>query len=81
MTGSEGRFPRSLIEFQGRFATEAACAKYLFGISTTGSPPLRIACQRHLQGEHRSRQRVDRRAPEMLARREWQGASGLSGGH
>ena len=30
MSGSEGRFPRSLIEFQGRFATEAACAKYLF---------------------------------------------------
>ena len=30
MPGSEGRFPRSLIEFQGRFATEAACAKYLF---------------------------------------------------
>src|SRR5262245_26903204 len=30
MPGSEGRFPRSLIEFQGRFATEAGCAKYLF---------------------------------------------------
>jgi Transposase zinc-ribbon domain len=29
MTGSEDRFPRSLIEFQGRFATKAACAKYL----------------------------------------------------
>src|SRR6201998_1232846 len=29
MSGCEGRFPRSLIEFQGRFATEAACAKYL----------------------------------------------------
>src|SRR5437879_9131092 len=28
--GSEGRFPRSLIEFQGRFATESACAEYLF---------------------------------------------------
>ena len=26
----EGRFPRSLIEFQGRFATESACAEYLF---------------------------------------------------
>src|SRR5256884_8096277 len=30
MSGSEGRFPRSLIEFQGRFATESACAEYLF---------------------------------------------------
>jgi hypothetical protein len=30
MTGSQGRFPRSLIEFQGRFATDAACAEYLF---------------------------------------------------
>jgi predicted RNA-binding Zn-ribbon protein involved in translation (DUF1610 family) len=30
MTGSEGRFPQSLIEFQGRFATESACAEYLF---------------------------------------------------
>src|SRR5467141_2520965 len=30
MTGSEGRFPKSLIEFQGRFATESACAEYLF---------------------------------------------------
>ena len=30
MAGSESQFPRSLIEFQGRFATEAACAKYLF---------------------------------------------------
>ena len=28
--GSERRFPRSLIEFQGRFATESACAAYLF---------------------------------------------------
>ena len=30
MFGCEGRFPRSLIEFQGRFATESACAEYLF---------------------------------------------------
>jgi hypothetical protein len=30
MSGSEGRFPRSLIEFQVRFESEAACAKYLF---------------------------------------------------
>src|SRR5438105_9233488 len=30
MTGSEGRFPKSLIEFQGRFATESVCAEYLF---------------------------------------------------
>jgi len=30
MSGSGGRFPRSLIEFQGRFATENACAEYLF---------------------------------------------------
>src|SRR4029077_16124332 len=30
MSGSEGRFPKSLIEFQGRFATESACAEYLF---------------------------------------------------
>jgi predicted RNA-binding Zn-ribbon protein involved in translation (DUF1610 family) len=30
MSGSESRFPKSLIEFQSRFATEAACAKYLF---------------------------------------------------
>ena len=30
MVGSEGRFPKSLIEFQGRFASEAACAAYLF---------------------------------------------------
>ena len=30
MSGAEGRFPRSLIEFQGRFATESACAEYLF---------------------------------------------------
>jgi predicted RNA-binding Zn-ribbon protein involved in translation (DUF1610 family) len=29
MSGSEGRFPKSLIEFQGRFATESACAAYL----------------------------------------------------
>jgi len=27
---SKGRFPRSLLEFQGRFATESACADYLF---------------------------------------------------
>src|SRR5271170_5342092 len=27
---SERRFPRSLIEFQGRFAMESACAEYLF---------------------------------------------------
>src|SRR5215469_10690527 len=30
MSGSDSRFPKSLIEFQSRFATEAACAKYLF---------------------------------------------------
>ena len=30
VSGSERRFPRSLIEFQGRFATESACAEYLF---------------------------------------------------
>ena len=30
MSGSESRFPKSLIEFQGRFATESACAEYLF---------------------------------------------------
>ena len=30
MSGCESRFPKSLIEFQSRFATEAACAKYLF---------------------------------------------------
>jgi hypothetical protein len=30
MSGSEGRFPKSLIEFQGRFASEIACADYLF---------------------------------------------------
>src|SRR5437016_11549727 len=30
MSGSEGRFPKSLIEFQGRFATESECAEYLF---------------------------------------------------
>src|SRR5438552_4155283 len=30
MSGSERRFPRSLIEFQDRFATEGACAGYLF---------------------------------------------------
>src|SRR6476659_9867225 len=30
MSGSEGRFPKSLIEFQGRFASEGVCAEYLF---------------------------------------------------
>src|SRR5438132_2152228 len=30
MSGSEGRFPKLLIEFQGRFATEGACAEFLF---------------------------------------------------
>ena len=30
MSVSEGRFPKSLIEFQGRFATESECAEYLF---------------------------------------------------
>src|SRR5438045_8882710 len=30
MSGSEGRFPKSLIEFQSRFASESACADYLF---------------------------------------------------
>src|SRR6516164_3751433 len=30
MSGSESRFPKSLIEFQGRFASESACAEYLF---------------------------------------------------
>ena len=30
MSGSEGRFPKSLIEFQSRFASEGACAEYLF---------------------------------------------------
>ena len=30
MSGSEVRFPKSLIEFQGRFASESACAAYLF---------------------------------------------------
>ena len=30
MSGSERRFPKSLIEFQDRFATESACAEYLF---------------------------------------------------
>jgi hypothetical protein len=29
-SGSEGRFPKSLIEFQSRFASESACADYLF---------------------------------------------------
>ena len=30
VSGSERRFPRSLIEFQHRFGTESACAEYLF---------------------------------------------------
>jgi hypothetical protein len=30
MSGSDGRFPKSLIEFQRRFATESECAEYLF---------------------------------------------------
>jgi hypothetical protein len=30
MSGSADRFPKSLIEFQGRFASEHACAEYLF---------------------------------------------------
>src|SRR5215469_9648564 len=30
VSGSERRFPRSLIEFRDRFATESACAQYLF---------------------------------------------------
>ena len=30
MSGSELRFPRSLIECRGRLATESACAQYLF---------------------------------------------------
>src|SRR5258705_8045616 len=30
MSGSEGRFPKSLIEFQGRFARERAWSEYLF---------------------------------------------------
>jgi predicted RNA-binding Zn-ribbon protein involved in translation (DUF1610 family) len=30
MSGSESRFPKSLIEFQGRFPNESACAEYLF---------------------------------------------------
>ena len=30
MSGSEGRFPKTLIEFQDRFAGEGACAEYLF---------------------------------------------------
>jgi hypothetical protein len=28
--GAESWFPRSLIEFQKHFATESACAQYLF---------------------------------------------------
>ena len=30
MSGSESRFPKSLIEFQVGFASERACAEYLF---------------------------------------------------
>src|SRR6516164_5059474 len=30
MSGSEEGFPKSLIEFQGRFASESECAEYLF---------------------------------------------------
>jgi ISXO2-like transposase domain/Transposase zinc-ribbon domain len=30
VSGSAGQFPKSLLEFQGRFATEGACAEYLF---------------------------------------------------
>jgi len=30
MSGSQGWFPKSLIEFQRRFATESECAEYLF---------------------------------------------------
>src|SRR6516162_8612306 len=30
MFGSEGWFPKSLIQFQGRFASESECAEYLF---------------------------------------------------
>jgi hypothetical protein len=30
MSGCEHRFPKTLIEFQGRFASEGACAGYLF---------------------------------------------------
>ncbi len=30
MSEAENRFPKSLIEFQDRFATESACAQYLF---------------------------------------------------
>ena len=30
MSATERRFPRSLIEFQSRFAMESACAQYLF---------------------------------------------------
>src|SRR6201997_4314459 len=30
MSGSEGQFPKSLTEFQGRFASESACTDYLF---------------------------------------------------
>src|SRR5215813_4198108 len=30
MSGSEGGFPKSLIEFQRRFASESKCAEYLF---------------------------------------------------
>jgi predicted RNA-binding Zn-ribbon protein involved in translation (DUF1610 family) len=30
VSGFAGQFPKSLLEFQGRFATEDACAEYLF---------------------------------------------------
>ena len=30
VSASEDRFPKSLLEFQGRFANESACAEYLF---------------------------------------------------
>ena len=30
VSASEGRFPKSLLEFQSRFANESACAEYLF---------------------------------------------------
>ena len=30
VSAAEGRFPRSLLEFQERFATESGCAEYLF---------------------------------------------------
>src|SRR5271170_2257493 len=48
MSGSEGRFPKSLIEFQGRFASGSACADYLFerrwpgGFVCPGCKPIQI---------------------------------------